>query len=105
VCSLFSRTYFDFESISEKIEKLSSFITDKEITYGQDREKEKNHSRKAEKGDRLYLFFMREGHKDPFSPMLARQDRTNLYMRILRRDDRRSPARVLAYGGQDEIFL
>jgi len=85
--------------------KLSPLITDKEISYGQDREKEKSQSHKTQKAVHLYLFFMWEGHENPLPLVLTRQGRTDLYMRILRRDERRPPARMFADGDEDEIFL
>jgi hypothetical protein len=85
---------------------LDYSIVDKEIYYGKDHEnKKEKRNHKSKETCHLYLFKLWEGRENAIPSLFSGKDRTSLYLPILRLLYRRSPARMCAYGGRDEICL
>ena len=81
-------------------------IVDKEIYYGKDNEeKEEKQINKSKETCYLYLFKLRESHKNPLSSLFTQKGRRCIYLSALRHLHQRSPARMRADGCRDEIYL
>jgi len=85
---------------------LDYSIVDKEIYHGKDNEeKEEKQNSKIKETCCLYLFKLRESHKNPLSSLFSQKGRTSIYLSALRCLNQRSPPRLRADGSRDEIFL
>jgi hypothetical protein len=83
---------------------LDYSIVDKEIYYGKDNEKKaEKQNHKSKETCYLYVLKLRESYKNPLSSLFSQKDRRCIYLPTLRYLDQRSPPRLRADGGRDEI--